>query len=700
MGRTIRLGLVLALLAGCVPEGRDLSDVGDEDEFLSVDALAAKVEGDYATLFADGLEEGPLRVVALMTLGAPGEAPALEARARLDGIAIGAFAPLEIAWSEQDQHVVRLDFADADGVELRVPRASLELLRSIRWNAVTPPVITAEEEGVDTTSSGLRADLGDLSIVTRAQWGAASARCSMTSDPNKYRMAIHHTEGASSDPTRQLRGVQAFHANKGWCDIGYHFLIDVDGTIYEGRELTYRGVHAANNNTGNIGISHIGNFHQQTPPAVMLASTARLVERLSSLYGIDLARSDIKGHREYSSTDCPGNLLYPRIGSIISDAQTIRSAGGTAPTPPPSSGGSCTHSFGGVYADQACSADYQCCGGAWRTQANGCGACVCTETSGQTGCSAPTPPPAPPPPAPPSTGGQSCTHSFGGVYAHLGCSADYQCCDGAWRTQAGGCGPCACTETSGQSGCQAQAPAPPSGQSCTHSFGGVYAHLACSTEYQCCDGAWRTRANGCGGCACEEGTGTQGCGAGGSAPPMTAFPHAGLTSSGSEIPRAGLSNSTLRATLGISTEPLGTVVTHAGRSWVRGRVSSFGGPNDTGVTSTETGAVSGERLRSLNNPLNPSASTLASRPEDYYYAAMRWAYSPNSVTFWRRQRFVVTNPTTGATIVVRAVDWGPHTRTGRVLDLSPQALRDLGATTDDLMLIAFAPEGTTLGVLR
>lgn len=687
---------MVVALAACVPEGRDLSDVGDgADRVLTAETLATHVDGDYVTLAAELEAEGPQRVVALVALGAPGEAPRFEARARLDGIAIGSWAPLEVVWSERDQHVVRIDLADADAVDLRFSRASLEMVSTLRWASVVPPTEVPEPE-IETTASGLRAELSGLSIVTRAQWGAASPRCSMASNPSKYRMAIHHTEGASSDPTRQLRGIQAFHANKGWCDVGYHFLIDVDGTIYEGRELSRRGVHAANNNTGNIGISHIGNFHNLTPPAAMLESTARLVERLSSIYGIDLTRSAIKGHREYSSTDCPGSRLYPRMASIVSDAVAIRGGAGGG-TPPPS-GGSCIHSFGGQYADGACSADYQCCGGTWRTQSSGCGACVCTETSGQTGCSAPTPPPAPPPPAPPATGA-SCTHSFGGVYGHLGCSAGYQCCDGAWRTQASGCGTCACTETSGQSGCNAPPPPPPSGQSCTHSFGGVYAHLACSTGYQCCDGAWRTRANGCGTCTCEEGTGAQGCGGQG-APPMSTMPHAGLTLGGSQIPRQGLANPTLNATLGIGTEPLGSVVTHQGLSWVRGRMSWFGGPNDSGVSSTETGAITGERLRSLNSPTNPSSSTLSSRPEDYYFVAMRWAYSPNSVSFWRRQRFVVMNPSTGATVVARAVDWGPHTRTGRVIDLSPQARTDLGVTTDDDVLIAFAPEGTPLGVVR
>jgi len=54
---------------------------------------------------------------------------------------------------------------------------------------------------------------------------------------------------------------------------------------------------------------------------------------------------------------------------------------------------------------------------------------------------------------------------------------------------------------------------PPTGDSCTHSFGGVYAHTACSPTYQCCDGSWRMRGGGseCGACLCQEDTGTVGC---------------------------------------------------------------------------------------------------------------------------------------------------------------------------------------------
>ena len=117
-----------------------------------------------------------------------------------------------------------------------------------------------------------------------------------------------------------------------------------------------------------------------------------------------------------------------------------------APPPPESSGASCTHSFGGAYADTACSASWQCCDGTWRSRGS-CGACVCVESSGETGCGAgvaPSPSPAP--------SGASCTHSFGGAYADTACSTSWQCCDGTWRSR-GSCGTCACVEGSGETGC-------------------------------------------------------------------------------------------------------------------------------------------------------------------------------------------------------------------------------------------------------
>jgi hypothetical protein len=176
--------------------------------------------------------------------------------------------------------------------------------------------------------------------------------------------------------------------------------------------------------------------------------------------------------------------------------------------------------------------------------------------------------------------------------------------------------------------------------------------------------------------------------------------HDGLGQGGGSIPRAGLANPTLQGALGVAVEPYGTVVAVRGKELVSGTVSHFGGPRDTGVSATETGAISGEVLRRLNNPLDPDAATLAARPADYYYVAMRFDYTNVGRSFWQGARILVVAPETGRAVVVRPVDWGPNTRTGRIIDLSPQAVKDLGVDTDATVLVAFAAAGTPLGVVQ
>ena len=172
----------------------------------------------------------------------------------------------------------------------------------------------------------------------------------------------------------------------------------------------------------------------------------------------------------------------------------------------------------------------------------------------------------------------------------------------------------------------------------------------------------------------------------------------GLDRGSAQIPRSGLANDTLRNALGRAIEPWGTVTSFEGHDYVRGPVSQFGGPNDTGVSATETGAVTGERLRLMNSPLNASDATIATRPEDFYFIAMRWDYTPHGRSFWVNARILVVNPANGRRVVLRPVDWGPHTNTGRVLDISPEAISDLGADTDENLLVSFAAAGSALGV--
>jgi hypothetical protein len=664
--------LVAIALSGCVAapaaeHGEVHADHGDQETVTSPLQMSEEWsrDGDWIESPALSAPAGATRVTALITLLAAGNLPPIEARATIGGEPTGDWIPLGSYFSENEAHVAVGDFdVVADGAQIRVHETDLESFMELRWAAIVPEVpSTSEGSEVVARSEGLRSELRGLGIVTREEWGATATGCTGT-DSRRNRFSIHHTEGPSTNPMTQMRSIQSFHKSKGWCDIGYHFLIDTDGRIYEGRPVHLLGAHVRSNNTGNLGVSFIGCFDtgacRGSPSRLtdtMLTNAGRLIGTLAALYSVpSISSSNVKGHRDQVSTTCPGNILYPRIADIIAIARTSTLGGGSmppvdpppAPTPsdPPAAGAGCTHSFGGSFVNRGCSEEFQCCDGRWLSRASGCGTCACVEGSGRTGCSTATPPPVDPTPTPtptPAPTGASCTHSFGGRYASTACSASYQCCDGTWETRASGCGTCFCVEETGTSGCGMSAPPPPTG----------------------------------------GGTG--------------AF--AGLTQSGSEIPRAGLENGTLRSTLGIATEPYGTVVTSGGESWVRGRVSWFGGPRDTGVTATETGAVSGERLRSLNDPVSPSASTLMSRPADYYFVAMRWNYRPNSTTWWRNARILVRNPTTGRTVVARPVDWGPNTSTRRVVDVSPQVMTDLGVTTDNDVDVAFAAPGTPLGPL-
>ncbi|MBX3249913.1 MAG: N-acetylmuramoyl-L-alanine amidase [Myxococcales bacterium] len=624
-------------------------------------------EGEWLVSPRLDAPEGASRAGVLLGLVAPGQVPVVEARVWTEDGA-GTWQPLERTWSDEDQLVATVDFAAiGTAAELRVRLADMTAFGNIRFAAVIPDQLDAldlADDAVEVAGAAaeLRAELRGLGIVTRDQWGARPTRCTST-DATKRRIAVHHTVSSSTDPARQLRGIQIYHQDtRGWCDVGYHFLIGSDGKVYEGRPLHLIGAHVGGGNTGNIGISFIGCYHTSgcaglgpsQPAQSMVTAAGRLMGTLRQLYGINLSASTVMGHGQHpgQSTSCPGANLRPRVGEMIElgRTQTLASTGGG------STGGGST-------------------GGG-------------STGGGSTGGGASTP--------------GSCNHTWGGVYGHLACSASYQCCNGSWRSS-GACGACGCTETTGQRGCTPEpAPAPVLGESCDHVYGGHYVHLGCSASYQCCDGRWRTRGS-CGSCACVEESGSTGCGGSTTPPPgpSTGLPYAGLTLSGSEIPRAGIANRTLENTLGVAVEPLGTLDSYEGSRFVRGRVSWFGSPRDTsGVTATETGAITGEVLRSLNDPLNPDAATLRSRPEDYYYVAMRWAYSPNGRAFWRDARLVVVNPRTGSAVVVRPVDWGPHTRTGRILDLSPQSLTDLGLRTDDDALVAFAPPGTPLGPVR
>ncbi len=163
-----------------------------------------------------------------------------------------------------------------------------------------------------------------LYVLSRGTWGASPTRANVDRMQTVRRITVHHTAGpcfwddSASGAAREIKNIQSYHQNsRGWADIGYHFLIDRSGNIWQGRHLRYQGAHATGVlNQGNIGIALLGNFCIQKPTRAQLESLAALLEKLCAAYG--LSARDVYTHGELArfanrSTSCPG----PHLANVV-----------------------------------------------------------------------------------------------------------------------------------------------------------------------------------------------------------------------------------------------------------------------------------------------------------------------------------------------------------------------------------------------
>ncbi|XP_026314139.1 peptidoglycan-recognition protein SC2-like [Hyposmocoma kahamanoa] len=160
----------------------------------------------------------------------------------------------------------------------------------------------------------------NVQIITRAQWGARAPNSRTTLATPVPEVIIHHSfsPGAcwsQSACATAMRSMQNHHMNtNGWADIGYNFAVGSDGLVYEGRGWTTQGAHAPAVNSRSIGICLIGNWSTTSPPAVQLTATQNLINMGMSNGRIQRAHW-LRGHRQVTATDCPGNTLFNTIRS-------------------------------------------------------------------------------------------------------------------------------------------------------------------------------------------------------------------------------------------------------------------------------------------------------------------------------------------------------------------------------------------------
>lgn len=277
----------------------------------------------------------------------------------------------------------------ADGYQVRgLPGAATH------WRAAAINTTDGPQVVVGTRRSGTA--LAATPCMSRADWGADESLTAWSkgTDVQAFSavqvLTVHHTAG-SNDPAQDyaatVRAIYSFHVQtNGWSDIGYQYLVDGRGTIYEGRNsghtsvsclnaggdgsdfahesATGRGVtgaHVAGYNTGNLGISLMGCFDagnptcggDTTPASTQIDGLERLLAQQASRHGLDPQGTvhyvnpvngyvkdvaTISGHRDWEATACPGGTLYAALPTIRS-AVAARMAGvapATAPTAPAS----------------------------------------------------------------------------------------------------------------------------------------------------------------------------------------------------------------------------------------------------------------------------------------------------------------------------------------------------------------------------
>jgi hypothetical protein len=103
-------------------------------------------------------------------------------------------------------------------------------------------------------------------------------------------------------------------SGQGWPDLAYHVVIGIDGTVYEGRDPTYRGdTGTSYDTTGHFLVVVEGNFDVEKPTAAQLDSLTKVLAWASEHYNV--SPTTIAGHGDYAATLCPGRFLEDSIHS-------------------------------------------------------------------------------------------------------------------------------------------------------------------------------------------------------------------------------------------------------------------------------------------------------------------------------------------------------------------------------------------------
>ncbi len=218
--------------------------------------------------------------------------------------------------------------------------------------------------GLPLVSSGLQAGPGQPPIIARHAWARGGERPKVAPSYGTVQLAfVHHTENpdgySAAEVPAMLRSIYQYHRyGRGWNDIGYNFVIDRFGRIFEARaggiDEPVIGAQAGGYNAYSTGIAILGTYSAQqiSPPArtalehllawklslhgaplqgsvtVRVTSDGAVYSRFPAHTPVSLPR--VAGHRDADSTDCPGDALYAELQAVRHASARLLTLGGRA----------------------------------------------------------------------------------------------------------------------------------------------------------------------------------------------------------------------------------------------------------------------------------------------------------------------------------------------------------------------------------
>lgn len=230
--------------------------------------------------------------------------------------------------------------------------ATVQNVHLVYFDSTIPPYHSLASTLKQTLSHSAQSS---SNIISRSEWGAdESYRTWEPEYETPDKIIIHHTAGGNggSDPAATIRGIYYWHAQVlGWGDIGYNYIIDPDGNIYEGRYggNAVIGAHAYNSatdtnyNVGSMGVVLLG-CYEDTEGAcstvhefgdAMKDALEELIASKAATYGFDPSGEsnwygeelpNVIGHRDVDSTYCPGNTVHDQLDAVRSAAHNLYSS--------------------------------------------------------------------------------------------------------------------------------------------------------------------------------------------------------------------------------------------------------------------------------------------------------------------------------------------------------------------------------------